>query len=92
MHVTIVPCGTNFCGVISRTFRGGLETRPPNLGRQIVIDMAPQGDGAYRGKVRRPTNDKIHQGRIALSGDAMQLSGCVAGGLICARQSRQREN
>lgn len=89
-HVTIAPCGAAFCGVISRTFKDGAEYQSPNLGKQIVIDMAPQGDGTYDGKVWRPSNDKIYVGGIELNGDSMKLAGCVAGGLICKKQTWSR--
>ena len=78
-HVTVAPCGGAFCGTISRTFQNGSEYRSPNLGRQIVIDMAPQGNGDYSGKVWRPANDKIYNGKAS-----------VAGGLICKSQTWAR--
>ncbi len=86
-YVQIKPCGPNFCGDITRTFKAEGEYKSPNIGRQIVIDMAPKGNGAYAGKVWRPSNDKIYIGKIALDGKAMKLSGCVAGGLFCKAQS-----
>ncbi|MCA0271739.1 MAG: DUF2147 domain-containing protein [Proteobacteria bacterium] len=89
-HVTIAPCGAAFCGVISKAFKDGAEYQSPNIGKQIVIDMAPQGDGTYDGKVWRPSNDKIYVGGIELSGDTMKLAGCVAGGLICKKQTWSR--
>ena len=89
-HVTIAPCGGAFCGVISRTFKDGAEYQSENLGKQIVIDMVPQEDGTYDGKVWRPSNDKIYVGGIELNGDSMKLAGCVAGGLICKKQTWSR--
>lgn len=86
-HVTIAPCGGNFCGTISRTFDTSGEYPSPNLGKQIVRNMAAQGDGKYQGQVWRPSNDKIYLGKIALNGGQMALRGCVAGGLFCARQN-----
>ena len=91
-HVTMAPCGTNFCGKITRTFNASGEYKSENIGKTLVIDMAPQGDGGYRGKVWRPSNDKIYVGKIALSGNTMQLSGCVAGGLLCSKQTWTRVN
>jgi uncharacterized protein (DUF2147 family) len=86
-HVQIAPCGANFCGTIVRTFNDGGEYQSPNLGKQIVSNMAPKGNGAYEGKVWRPSNGKTYLGKIALNGTAMKLAGCVAGGLICAKQN-----
>lgn len=86
-HVQIAPCGANFCGTIVKTFNTGGEYQSPNLGKQIVSNMAPKGNGAYEGKVWRPSNGKTYLGKIALNGTAMKLAGCVAGGLICAKQN-----
>ena len=88
--VQIAPCGAAYCGKINRTFKDGGEYKSPNIGRQIAIDMAPKGNGAYEGKVWRPSNDKTYIGKIALAFDAIKLSGCVLGGLFCAKQDRSR--
>jgi len=86
-HVTIAPCGAAYCGTISRTFKGTQEYQSPNIGRQIIINMAPQGGGKYQGQVWRPSNDKIYAGKATVSGTQMSLSGCVAGGLLCKSQN-----
>ncbi len=86
-HVTIAPCGQAFCGTISRTFKDKTEYQSPNIGRQIVIDMAAQGGDNYEGRIWRPANNKIYMGKAKISGDQMSLSGCVAGGLLCKSQT-----
>ncbi|SOC00326.1 DUF2147 domain-containing protein [Rhodobacter maris] len=86
-HVKIAPCGAAFCGTIVKSFNAEGEYASPNVGKEIVIDMVPAGEGKYQGRVWRPSNDKIYLGKIALAGTAMKLSGCVAGGLICAKQN-----
>jgi uncharacterized protein (DUF2147 family) len=86
-YVTIAPCGGTYCGTITRTFDSDGEYRSPNIGEQIVREMAPQGGGAYEGRVWRPSNDKVYLGKVQLNGNRMALRGCVAGGLICARQT-----
>lgn len=91
-HIQIAPCGSNFCGTIARTFQDGSEYQSPNKGKTLVIDMAPQGSGKYEGKVWRPSNDKIYLGKIALNGDSIKLRGCVAGGLLCSKQTWARVN
>lgn len=88
--VVIAPCGAAFCGTINQTFNATGEYQSPNLGRQIVIDMAPAGDGSYAGQVWRPSNDKIYVGKMDVIGDQLRLRGCVAGGLICASQNWTR--
>lgn len=91
-HVQIKPCGDAFCGIIARTFKDGAEYKSENLGKKLVIGMKPQGDGEYEGEVWRPSNNKIYYGTIELSGSALRLAGCVAGGLICAKQNWKRVN
>lgn len=86
-HVQLNACGSAVCGTIIRAFDGSGEINTPNVGRQIVIDMVPQGDGSYEGSVWRPSNDRIYIGRMNLDGNRLRLRGCVAGGLICASQN-----
>lgn len=86
-HVRISPCGDAFCGMITRSFKGKAEIKSPNTGKKIVIDMVPQGDGNYTGKVLRPADNKIYNGKAKVRGSSMSLSGCVAGGLICKSQT-----
>ncbi len=66
------------------------EFAEKTLGKKLVIDMEPQGDGKYEGQVWRPSNDKVYYGTIALNGNSMKLAGCVAGGLICSKQTWTR--
>lgn len=91
-HITIAPCGAAVCGTISRSFNETGEYQSPNVGRQIVIDMVPLGDGSYEGQVWRPSNDKIYIGKMDVAGNALRLRGCVAGGLFCASQNWARIN
>ena len=89
-HVTLGPCAEpqKVCGTITRTYRdGGQPYEAETIGRQIVIDMIPQGGGRYEGSVWRPSNDRVYLGRMEIEGDRMRLRGCVAGGLFCASQS-----
>lgn len=86
-HVQIAPCGAAFCGTIVKSFDSNGEYDSPNRGKQIVRGFAPKGGGKYAGKVWRPSNDKVYTGKGAVSGKKMALSGCVAGGLICSKQT-----
>ena len=89
-YVGMKPCGARICGTIDRTFDSGGEFRSPYLGRTLVIDMAPQGNGKYEGKVWRPSNNKIYMGKMQHNGHSLQLSGCVAGGSLCSNQTWNR--
>ncbi len=89
-HVMMAPCGPAICGTIVRTFNSDGEYKSPNLGQMLVMNMVPDGPNKYRGKVWRPSNNKIYLGKIDLNGDRLKLSGCVAGGLFCAKQTWAR--
>ena len=91
-HIKIGPCGPAFCGTIAKSFNDQGEYVSPNQGKTLVIDMVPNGDGSYSGKVWRPSNDKIYIGKMNLSGNSVALRGCVAGGLICSKQTWTRVN
>ena len=87
-HIVMQPCGNAICGTIQRTFKeDGSEYQSPNIGKQIVIDMVPNGDGSYDGQVFRPSNGKTYIGKMQVNGNALRLQGCVAGGLLCASQN-----
>ncbi len=82
-YVRIAPCGPVFCGTLIEAFDAtGAKIESPNIGKQIVWDMVAQGDGAYGdGKVWSPDRDKTYNSKMQLTGDALQVSGCVFG--IC---------
>ena len=89
-HIKMAPCGSAICGKIAQTFNGAGEYTSPNIGKTLVIDMIAKGDGYNTGEVWRPSNDKIYTGKMDLSGDTLALRGCVAGGLICSKQTWTR--
>ncbi len=85
-HITMSQCGEAVCGVISRTFNAEGEYQSENIGKTLVIDMVPAGDGSYEGSVWRPSNDKIYIGKMQVAGNQLRLRGCIAGGLLCSSQ------
>jgi len=88
-HITMSNCGSNVCGVISRTFNGSGEFKSENIGKQLVWDMAPQGKGYYKsGKIWQPSTDKVYKSKMTLSGNTLKVSGCV--GPICKKQTWSR--
>ena len=89
-HVKMTPCGGAICGTIQRTFNASGEYKSENIGKQLVIEMKPDGSGKYAGKVWRPSNNKIYGGKMTVAGNSLKLSGCVAGGLLCSKQDWQR--
>ncbi|QYZ68328.1 DUF2147 domain-containing protein [Neotabrizicola shimadae] len=81
--IRITSCGPAFCGKLEKAFDGaGKEISSPNIGKRIVWDMIPEGDGAYGdGKVWSPDRDKTYDAKMQLSGNKLSVSGCVL--MIC---------
>jgi uncharacterized protein (DUF2147 family) len=82
-HVEIKPCGPAFCGTLIQAFDSAGKVRESdNVGRQIVWDMVPYGDGLYDdGQIYSPDRDKTYNCDMTLAGDSLKVRGCVMG--IC---------
>jgi uncharacterized protein (DUF2147 family) len=82
-HVQVTTCGTAVCGTLVRAYdAGGQEIASPNVGRRIVWDMEPRGDGQYAGgKVYSPDRERTYNGRLTLTPRGLAVEGCVMG--IC---------
>ena len=91
LHVALAKCGQALCGTIKQAFdasdanSAGYE----HLGKRMIWDMQPKGDGAYGGgKIWAPDRDKTYKSKMSLSGNTLSVSGCVA--IICRRQTWTR--
>lgn len=88
--VDISACGSDICGVLGKGFdASGQNITSPNIGKRMIWDMTADGNGSYSGgKIWAPDRDKTYNSKMALSGDRLQVSGCVLG--ICRSQTWQR--
>ena len=90
LHVSMGSCGSAICGTIDTAFDkdGNEQLNYENLGKQIIWDMVPEGDGSYdNGKVWAPDRDKTYNSKMTLdSQNKLTVKGCVAGGLVCRGQ------
>mgnify|MGYP000029449402 FL=1 len=89
-YIQMQQCGeVAICGTISRTFNSEGEYKSGNIGKKLVWDMEPRGNGKYRdGMIWQPSSDKVFSSKMVLSGDTLKVSGCF--GPICKRQTWQR--
>ncbi len=89
-HVEIGTCGATICGVIRKAFDSSGSERPSdNIGKRMIWDMQSRGDGSYRGgKIWAPDRARTYNSRMMLSGDQLEVSGCVLG--VCRGQTWQR--
>ena len=85
-QVEIAACGSTICGTLVRGFDAdGRQGGSDVIGRKIVWDMAPRGDGFYGGgKIWAPDRDKTYSSKMQLDGNRLKVSGCVA--VVCRSQ------
>ncbi len=81
--IKVSMCGAKICGVLAKSFDSkGTQLTTDNTGKKIIWDMVPQGDGYYSGgKVWAPDRDKTYSSKMTLSGNSLNIKGCVLG--IC---------
>ena len=89
IHVRIVPCGSEICGVITEVVGNANQSI---VGRTIISGMRPQGNGAYRGgRIWAPDQDKTYNAKMSLQGaDQLKVEGCIA--VFCRAQTWSRLN
>ncbi|MGL4311510.1 MAG: DUF2147 domain-containing protein [Paracoccaceae bacterium] len=78
--IEVVPCGAALCGTLVKAYNSeGSEIDSPNIGRKLIWDTVPKGDGEYRGMVYSPDRDAEYKSKLVLSGDSLTVSGCKLG-------------
>lgn len=85
--VRISSCGEGLCGNIV-----WLKSPSPNakVGTRLLT-MSRQGDNTWNGKLYNYKDGKTYSGKLSMrSENALTLSGCVLGGLICRSQTWSR--
>jgi len=78
-YIKVAPCGNRICGVLVKSFNpDGSVFDSPNIGKKIVWDMVPRGDGNYGGgKIWSPDRDKTYKSKMRLKGNALSVEGCI---------------
>lgn len=78
-HILVEACGDAICGTLIKSFdSSGAEMDSENIGKQIIWDMKPRGNGKYGGgKVWSPDRDKVYNSKLVLDGNTLKVSGCV---------------
>jgi uncharacterized protein (DUF2147 family) len=99
-RVRIAKCGTAYCGTIVAVRGAAKDVNNPDpnqrshnlVGVQMISDIRPSGDG-FTGSLYNYKEGKTYSGKMSFQGgNAMQLSGCVLGGLICRSQTWTKVN
>lgn len=89
-HVEMYKCDDAICGVIRKAFNGaGQQIESDTVGKRMIWDMQAQGSGTYgKGKIWAPDRNKTYRSKMTLSGNVLEVSGCVLG--ICRGQTWSR--
>ncbi|MEO0357220.1 MAG: DUF2147 domain-containing protein [Pseudomonadota bacterium] len=89
--VDIAMCGARLCGTIANVV-GNDNTSI--VGRRIIENMGKNGATEYAGgTIWAPDTDKTYRSKMELlNANTLEVSGCVAGGLICRGQTWTRVN
>ena len=76
--VEFYACGSNLCGkVIS-------SKNKDSVGKVIVSGAAKTGDNTWKGNLLNTEDGQTYNGIITLEGPkALNLQGCVLGGIVC---------
>lgn len=88
-HMRIARCDAGICGTVLRAFdETGQPVTTPNVGKQVIWDVTPDGQGSYRGKVLLPLYKTVVDGLFDVNGNRLTLKGCL--GPVCRSQSWTR--
>ena len=99
-RVRIARCGAAYCGTIISTQGEAKDVNNPDpklkgrnlVGIQMISNIQPTADG-FTGQLYNYKDGKTYNGKMSFAGGkAMQLSGCVLGGLICRSQTWAKVN
>ena len=84
--VRIEPCGANLCGY-------AVDARSNQNGEQVLINMKPDKDSKWSGRILDPNSGSTYDSTIALKGsDRLRVQGCAFGGMFCGGQTWSRLN
>lgn len=82
-HIEVKDCDGKICGTLIKSFdENGKAFESENIGKSIIWDMKSKGKGKYAGgKLWSPDRDKTYKSKLRLSGDSLQVKGCIL--IIC---------
>ena len=84
--VRIEQCGANLCGY-------SVDAKSNLNGEQVLINMRPNKDAKWSGRILDPNTGSTYDSTIALKGsDTLRVQGCAFGGVFCGGQTWTRVN
>lgn len=96
--VKLSECGAGVCGTVVWMKQPVNDVNNPDASkrdRPVVgiqaVSLKAVGDGTYAGTVYDTESGKTYSGKARFSGQSVELSGCVLGGLLCKGSTWRRE-
>jgi len=83
--VRIEQCGANLCGY-------SVDAKSNLNGEQVLINMRPNKDAKWSGRILDPNTGSTYDSTIALKGETLRVQGCAFGGMFCGGQTWTRVN
>jgi len=98
-RVQVSKCGSSYCGKIISVIGQTQDVNNPDpakrsrglVGLQMIWDIKPAEEG-FTGQLYNFRDGKVYAGKATFEGEAMRLTGCILGGLICRSQVWTRAN
>ena len=85
-QIRIEQCGANLCGY-------AVDAKSSQNREQILINMKPDKDSKWSGRIFDPKSGSTYDSTIALKGsDSLRVQGCAFGGMFCGGQTWSRLN
>jgi uncharacterized protein (DUF2147 family) len=82
--VRIEQCGNNLCGY-------SVDAKSNANGEQVLINMRPDKDQKWSGRILDPNTGSTYDSIIAMKGpDTLRVQGCAFGGMFCGGQTWTR--
>ncbi|HYF54497.1 MAG TPA: DUF2147 domain-containing protein [Salinarimonas sp.] len=100
-RVRIARCGDAYCGTIVQVKGEAKDVNNPSealrsrnlVGVRMIDQIRPVQGGGFQGQLYNFRDGKTYTGKMTLkSPSALELSGCVLGGLVCRSQTWTKVN
>lgn len=87
LHVAVEPCDDALCGTIIMAFDADdvANESYEHIGKKMIWGMKPGAESGWvGGRIWDPSGDKTYKSKMSVSGDTLNVSGCVL--MFCRSQ------
>ena len=99
-RVKVTPCGAGLCANVVWQKTPSKDVHNPDpakrerpvVGLQLVSGMKQVAPGEWSGAIYNYEDGKTYQGKVKAAGNAIEIGGCVMGGMICQSKTWTKIN